>query len=183
MLFGGAQVMHVDGAWLTPSENATFFKGPFNPCKGSRPRHPVELVKTHVFATKLFNEIGIKTMVRLATKFQIPHTFVYRISSVVCLLALIEYDFLSGGESLILPRKPKAQEAIAIVLHDMAALKIASPELNLKYLGRTFNFPWSAVDECLDVALPATLRVGKGDTPRDVNMLLHFIEHLRKMIL
>lgn len=81
---------------------------------------------------------------------------------------------------MILPPKLKATEFIAIIEHTLKAFKGASPELNPKYLGRTFHVPWSAVDECIDPVLPARSTESRE---RRRSLLLHFMEHFREMIL
>lgn len=173
----------VDGAWSKRSDNETFFKSSFNPCKGSQPRHPVEIIKTHVFATKLFNEIGIKRMIQFWQKYQVPREFFYKIGDLGCLYALFGYTALSDRGSMILPPKVKATQALAIIKWFFTAGRIALPEIVLHSLGRTYSPPWEAVDELFGMVWPAILKIGEGDIPRDVNMLLHAVDHARRMLL
>lgn len=117
------------GAGSKRAGNKTFFNGPSNPCKGSRPRNPVELVKTHVFATKIFNEIGTKTMVRLGLKYQVPHSFVRTLCDMGCVHALFAYTALSDDGNMILPPKVRATHVIALIKRSLFAASIGLPEL------------------------------------------------------
>lgn len=137
VLITGAQLTAVDGAWSKRFANETFFKGLFNPCKGSRTRNPVELVKTHVFPTKIFSELGIESIVRFAMKYRVPQNFLYKMGDTGCLFALIWYTAPAGGGNMILPSNVKATHVIAFVKRLTVASRIGLPEIVFHQRGRT----------------------------------------------
>lgn len=76
-----------------PSSEPAFWSGPFNACKGSRITTSVATVQAHVYAVKLINEVGIKTIAKLAVDLKVPPTAVYPIrmpAPLLCLRRLIE---------------------------------------------------------------------------------------------
>lgn len=122
-------------------------------------------------------------MIVFMTKYRVPQSFLYKIGDLACLYALFGYTSLSDDGSMVLPPEVKASDGIATMQHFLAASKRAFPEIVLHHRGRTFSVPWNVTDELMEALIPAVLKVGEGDIPRDVNMLLHAVDHARKLIL
>lgn len=170
------------GAPSKRNDNAAFFKGPFTPCKGSRPQNAVEFVQSHAFATRLFNEIGIKKLIIAVAKYRVPSEFVYSLCDFACRFALFAYTALSGG-NLILPARVSAAQAFEFVERFFAAIRIATPAMVFRNGKRKCYLPWSAVEEGMDMVFPGILNILDGDIPRDANMMLHFVLQVRKIML
>ena len=171
------------GTRRKPSANETFFGGRFNPCKGTRLGNPVELVRAHVFATKLFNAIGIKQLVRIATKYRVPAYALYPLGDFACRGQLILYAHFSKRQDLMLTKDRRPEAYLSFVLQVFSVFEKSFPYLVLRSGDKVFKLPWIAAKEAAILVFPEILKIGDGHPPRDVNFMLHAIEHVRVILL
>jgi hypothetical protein len=165
------------------SANETFFEAPFSPCKGSRILNPVEAVRAHRYATKLFKAFGIKNMVRIATVYKVLATAVYPLADFACRLSLITYSFLSDGGGPILPKNQSSNQTLAFYESLIFAFQKATPYLTLRHYRNKYLPHWGAVHEIFRGTVYAALKTDKGYLPRDVHALLQIAAHTCKILL
>ena len=78
-------------------------------------------------------------------------------------------------------RRPKAY--LSFVLQVFGASEKSSPNYVIRSGNRVFELPWVSAKEAALLAFPEIMKIGNGHLPRDVNFMLHAIEHVRVILL
>lgn len=146
-------------------------------------KHPVESVHDHVFATKIFNTIGIRTLIKVSSKYNFPSYSLYPIGERICLYLLLLYTTLGEEGSLTLRKNVTAEVCTDSVFYLLRALEKASPPMTFRHRGKKFIFPWEAAVELATISNPAIIKIGNGRFPSNGNHLLHTVEHYRNILL
>lgn len=163
------------------SANETFFNGAFVACKGTKPSNPVEAVRAHVYATKLFNAFQYKDLLGLASRLQVPLFAVYPFGDFACTLNLLIYAALSKGTEPILPLNFPIEQYFSFAMRVIDSAESGSLHLTLRHKGKMFKMPWSTVRQFASLLFPALRKATNGHSPRDVNHVLHAIEYFRSL--
>lgn len=150
-LINGAQLGRIAVASTKRSANDSFFNSSFNPCKGLRSDNPVEAVRSHVFATKIFNGVALKRWVGLATKYTIPAFALYPLGTKSCYLAIVVYATLSETGNLVLEANIRQDVVYAAFKRFLAAAETGSLNMIVRHRGQKYRVPWVAVHDWFDL--------------------------------
>ena len=163
---------------LSPSE--PLFRSPFQPCKGSRILNPVEAVRAHVVFTKILNKIGVKSMIRMATKYQIPAICLYPLGQFSCWNVVVICGFLSDSGTLALPKKLPTAVYDSLARRVMFTRGRLSPNFTMMHGTTRCVYPVASVREIYEVVMPVYYEVGG---PLDGDLALSVLLHMMRILL
>ena len=163
---------------LSPSES--LFRSPFEPCKGSRILHPVEAVRAHVVFTKAFNKIGIKPMISLATKYQIPAICLYPLAKFSCWHIVVINGFLSDSGTLALPKKLPTAVYDSLARRVLFARARQSPNFTMMHGTTRCVYPVALFKDIYEDLMPVYYEAGG---PLDGDLALSVVLHVMRILL
>lgn len=162
--------------------NESFYRAPFEPCKGARVLNPVETVDAHVLFTKLLKKMDVKLIIGLTTKYGVPMVAINPLGRLTCLSYTMLYASLTNSGGLLLPKKFPRDRFESQFRRFLLAYQKAMPVFKMRRHGRRHIIPWAFINELFEIVVPNISEVGDGSPPRDGTFLIQAVQHFLRVL-
>lgn len=160
-----------------------FLESPFDICGESRLLNPVETVKAHAFATKIFFHCVKDLVLHYAQKIRVPAKALYPLSRIVCAGVHILYAYFSEDRAThMIKKSQKLHPMLSLTKVILRGMHVGGNTLVSLGGGDFYKLDWAVFEEGITELFKCSSRSGLG-LPLDGDYLLHTIKHVRYILL